>query len=261
MFKNLVRILAIGGALGIGAMPMIAQAQVGISPMVIELQESGGQAQAVINVVNNTDREFRARVYALPFTYTQDRGFEVTAENPNSLVPYLRFSPRELSVPAGVTRRVRLNVQLPANLPSGEYRTVIFTENLDRRQQTNQNGAITTITTRIGVTLFVRRGNGQPQIDLVTAQWHPAKQKIILTMHNAGAASAYPIATWKLTLAGQTLHSGQSSPTGIVPASSRTIDLTLPKLSAGTYRLSGDLAWGQGEQRISRPFSTDVVVP
>jgi hypothetical protein len=64
-----------------------ALAQVGISPMVIELQESNGQAQGAINVINNTEREFRARIYAQPFTYEKDQGFAVTAEMPAAWYP------------------------------------------------------------------------------------------------------------------------------------------------------------------------------
>jgi hypothetical protein len=237
-------------------------AQVGISPMVIELQESNGQAQGAINVINNTEREFRARIYAQPFTYEKDQGFAVTAENASSLVPYLKFSPRELSVPAGVTRRVRLNIQLPAHLPAGEYRTVIFTENLDRKTQNDRAGATTTITTRIGVTLFVRRGNGVPQIDLVTAEWDRTQQKILLTIQNVGSASAYPTVAWQLKQGERSIANGQSNPTGIIPASARTLKITpSAPLTPGTYHLKGEITWGKGENRSTRPFDVVVLVP
>ena len=64
---KLFRLAAIGAIL-----PTIwagsAQAQIGISPMIIEVQENGGQSQATINVINNTNSPFRARVYAESFT-------------------------------------------------------------------------------------------------------------------------------------------------------------------------------------------------
>jgi P pilus assembly chaperone PapD len=239
-----------------------ALAQIGISPLVIEVQESGGQAQATINVINNTNAPFRARVYAESFTYEKDKGFNTIPQNSTSLVPYLRFSPRELNVPAGVTRRVRLNVQLPPNLPSGEYRSAIFTENLNQQKRTDRKGIVTTITTRIGVTMFVRRGESSPKLTINNATWNPAKSQILLTMNNTGKASAYPEIDWTLTQAGKTIKTGKVNATGIVPNSDRTININIPqqglKLQPGNYQVSGNLTWGEQDRKIIRPFSIGV---
>ncbi len=239
-----------------------AQAQIGISPMVIETQENGGQSQATINVINNTNKPFRARVYAESFTYEKDQGFNTIPQNSESLVPYLKFSPRELNVPAGVTRRVRLNVQLPANLPAGEYRSAIFTENLEQQEQKDRKGIITTVSTRIGVTMFVRKGEHSPKISITTAEWLPEKSQILMTMNNAGKASAYPEVNWTITQAGATVKTGKVSATGIVPNSDRTVNINIPKqelkLKPGKYQLSGNLTWGAPENKTTVPFAVGV---
>ncbi len=239
-----------------------ALSQIGVSPMVIEVQESGGQSQATINVINNTNAPFRARVYAESFTYDKDKGFNTIPQNSESLVPYLKFSPRELNVPAGVTRRVRLNVQLPANLPAGEYRSAIFTENLEQQKQTDRKGVITTITTRIGVTMFVRKGENSPKITITTAEWLPEKSQILVMMNNAGKASAYPEVNWKLAQAGKTTKTGLVSATGIISNSDRTVNIDIPKqelkLKPGKYQLSGDLTWGEPDNKTTVPFAVDV---
>jgi P pilus assembly chaperone PapD len=256
------------GLAGIGAVASLfavvgtASAQIGISPLVIEVQENNGQAQATINVINNTNKPFRARVYSESFTYEKDQGFNTIPANETSLVPYLRFSPRELTVPAGVTRRIRLHVQLPPNLPEGEYRSVIFTENLDQQKRTDRKGTVTNITTRIGVTLFVRRGNQAPKLTITTAIWDPAKSRILLSMNNSGKASAYPEVNWTLTQAGKVIKTGKVNPTGIVPNSDRTMSISIPpeelKLPAGKYKLSGNLTWGEPDKKNTVPFSVDV---
>lgn len=233
-------------------------AQIGISPLIIEVQENNGQAQATINVINNTNKPFRARVSSEFFTYEREQGFNTIPPNESSLVPYLRFSPRELTVPAGVTRRIRLNAQLPPTLPAGEYRSVIFTENLDQQQRTDQKGAVTNITTRIGVTLFVRRGNHMPKITTTTAIWDSKKSRILLGMNNSGKASAYPEVNWRLAQAGKIIETGKVNPTGIIPNSDRTVSILPQKIPTGKYQLSGTLTWGQPEKKSIVPFSADV---
>jgi P pilus assembly chaperone PapD len=264
MLKQLALSLGCFSLVGIPLGASLVRAQVGISPMIIELQENGGQAQASINVINNTASAFRARVYAEPFTYDRDKGFNTIAEHPQSLVPYLKFSPRELNVPAGVTRRVRLNVQLPPSLPEGEYRTAVFTENLQQQQQTDKKGVVTTITTRIGVTLFVRKGELNPKLEITTADWNAAQNQILLTMNNAGKASAYPEVNWTLTQGGKTLKTGKVNPTGIVPSGQRAVKINIPKaeldLKSGSYQISGNLTWGDPNNPSSVPFTVGVQV-
>jgi P pilus assembly chaperone PapD len=252
--------------IGIGLLAMLtvtpAQAQIGISPMVIEIQEDNGQAQATINVVNNSNAPFRARVYSESFTYEKNTGFNTIPQNANSLLPYLKFSPRELNVPAGVTRRVRVNAQIPANLPPGEYRSVIFTENLDQEKRADGKGSVATITTRIGVTIFVRRGATAPKLSITTATWHPEKNQIWVDMNNGGNASVYPELQWRLTQGNNTIKTGRVSATGIVPSSDRIIKITIPttelKTKPGTYQLSGDLMWREQDTPKTTPFSVNV---
>src|SRR4028118_870105 len=114
-------------------------AQVSISPLVIEVEAKRGQAQGVINVGNSTNEPFRARVYAEPFTYSRDAGFQTLKKGEQAdLTPYLQFSPTELNVPPGVERRIRYIVRLPPSMQEGEYRAVVFTENL--KESINENG-------------------------------------------------------------------------------------------------------------------------
>ncbi len=258
MWKKL-GLVGISAAIAILVVDKSAQAQIGISPLVIEAQESNGQAQATINVVNHTKAPFRARVYTESFTYEKEKGFNTIPESNDSLVPYLQFSPRELVVPAGVTRKVRLNIQMPAHLPAGEYRSAIFTENLEQQKSINQQGVSTTITTRIGVTVFIRKGEISPKLSITTATWDAAKSQILLNMNNSGKASAYPEVHWTLTQAGKAIKTGKVNETGIIANSDRTVSISIPakelQLQSGKYQLSGNLIWRAKDNNNSLPFT------
>ncbi|TBR59189.1 P pilus assembly protein, chaperone PapD [Mastigocladus laminosus UU774] len=242
------------------------QAQVRISPMVIEAQANRNQAEGVINVTNITNEPFRARVYVQPFSYNRDKGFETLSSSPTDLSPYLQFSPGELVVTPGTTRRIRLIAQLPPNLPDGEYRVVVFTENLKEIKTTDQNGNSLNIRAKIGSTFYVRKGNLSPQLTVDSSSFDAAKNQIKLLVRNIGQASVLPIANWTLKQQGKVIRSGKVEATGITAQSDRNLLLNLAgqektPISSGNYELSGELIWGQAPNQTSLPFNMNIIVP
>jgi len=243
-----------------------SQAQVSLSPMKIEVKTNRGQAQGIINITNTSNETFRARVYAESFTYNRDKGFETLPSSPSDLRPYLQFSPRELVVPPGTTRRVRLNARLAPNLPNGEYRTMIFTEPLKQNSVTDANGNKTIIITRVGSAFFVRKGDVRPNLTVDSARWNAEAKKIQILVRNTGKASAYPYIKWTLKQGGTVVKTGEALDTGIVPDGDRNLILNQSKkdelaLSPGTYQLSGELLWGEDNDKSKLPFKLDLTVP
>lgn len=241
-----------------------AQAQVTISPLVIEAEANRGQAQGMINVTNNGSEPFRARVYAEPFTYSRDAGFQTLPSDAHDLTPYLQFSPRELVVPPGVTRRVRLIGRFPPNQASGEYRAVVFTENLNETISTNNSNV--SVITRIGVTVYVRQGEVSPNLTVESANWNPEQNQIQLLVRNAGQASTRPSVSWTLKQGETVVKTGNLEATGIVAQSDRNFLLNYapegqPAPAAGEYQLSGELAWGEGNNKSTVPFSINLTIP
>jgi P pilus assembly chaperone PapD len=242
-----------------------AIAQVSISPLVIEVQAKRGQAQGVINVGNNTNETFRARVYAEPFIYSRDAGFQTLEKGTDSdLTPYLQFSPTELNVPPGVERRIRFIVRLPPNLPDREYRAVVFTENL--KQNINDNGNKIAISTRIGVTIYVRHGNLSPTITVKEANWNWEQKQLQILVLNTGSASARPQGNWTLKQGEKVVKNGNFNPTGIIAKSERNFLLGYPGkdqslLATGEYQLSGELQWSEGDNQRTQSFNVKLVIP
>jgi hypothetical protein len=242
-----------------------AQAQVSISPLTVEVQANRGQANGVITVGNSSTEAFRARVYAEPFTYDPDAGFKTLESSPTDLRPYLQFSPAELVVPPGVDRRVRFAVRFPPSLPDGEYRAIIFTQNLQEITSTSGGNKIG-ITARIGVTIYVRIGDLKPNLSVESTSFNTQQKQIQLLVRNTGKASVGPKVDWILKQGDKTIKTGKVDPSWIMPESSRNLTLLSfgkdqPALAPGTYQLQGKVLWGSGDRPTTLPFTLNLSIP
>ena len=238
-----------------------AQAQVGVSPLVIETQAQRGQAQGTLTIRNPTNQPSRARIYTEAFTYDRATGFKVLSESEQDLSPYLRFSPREMTIPPNESRRVRFIAQLPPDSPEGEYRTVMFTETLIEATDSQQNSV--GIQARIGATVYVRVGDVAPELQVEEGRYNSEQQAVELLVSNAGKASARVKVDWQLSQNGETMVEGEAPPTSVIAERDRFLSLSLPEtdsLSAGTYQLTGELIWGSGNDPNTQSFDLEVNV-
>ena len=200
-------------------------------------------------------------VYAEPFTYDPETGFQILPdESPGNLAPYLQFSPRELVVPPGVTRRVRFVVRFPPSLEDREYRAVLFTESLE--ETTVSNGGVNVgVTARIGATVYVRKGEFAPELTVESARWNPTLSQPQIVVANRGGATARPSADWTLQQAGVTVARGNIPPSGVIAGSERHLVLEVAEetpLAAGVYQLTGELMW---HEESRQPFRVELTIP
>ncbi|MEM8613586.1 MAG: P pilus assembly protein, chaperone PapD [Cyanobacteria bacterium P01_H01_bin.105] len=241
-----------------------ASAQVGISPLVVEVEAERGRAQGVITVTNDSDEEFRARVYMEPFTYDQEDGFQSLETAPEDLSSYLRFSPIELEVPADESRKIRFVAQLPPSLAEGEYRGVLFTETLV--ETINEEGVRVVLKTRVGATIYVRHGDLSPELTVDRAFVDIEDNQLELLVNNTGPASSRPRVDWQLMQADTEVATGVTEPFAVLAEGSRHLPLgdfdeTFATLSPGQYQLTGDLIWAEDEEWETLPFELDVTIP
>ncbi|MFN6364522.1 MAG: hypothetical protein ACK4V0_01675 [Aphanizomenon sp.] len=248
-----------------------AKADITISPLVIETAAKQGQAQGNITVTNGDTKSFRARVYTEPFTYDLETGFKLLDSSPFDLTPYLQFSPRELEVPGTDNRRIRFIARFPPSLPDGEYRTMLFTENLEATFQEEQNsskGAIfrTAIVPRIGVAVYVRKGNISHNLTAVNARFDSKSQQLQLLVKNSGKASVITQGEWTIKKENKQIYNGRGIDTTVIAEGERylTVDYSNAakkiQLEPGEYQLSGNLGWGVN-QTNKIPFSVKFIVP
>lgn len=262
--SNLVRPLLglmLGAVTCLGA--GVAQAQVGLAPIVVQEEMNRNRAQSVLRVSNPTNQPMRIRVFAQPFTYDRDNGFTFLTASEYDLTPYLQFSPREFVVPPGEQQQVRLIALLPPDLPQSEYRAVVFTEPLTETISSSSN--TTNIQTRIGSTVYVRQDGAEADLTVVNARWNAETSQIELLVNNAGGATVRPDAQWTLKRGDETLATGKSGFTTVIAGGDRFLRLSFAEGSSrpasGTYELTGNLVWTLGSENYSEPFSTTVSIP
>lgn len=250
-------------------LPNIAQAQVGLSPLIIESKLDKGKAEGVITVTNPEKETFRARVYPELFIYDPEAGFKIIPADQSSIIPYLQFSPRELEVPANKERKVRFIIRTPPSLPDGEYRVVIFTENL-KQSDIKQGQFTTAIVARVGTVVFIRKGNVSPKLTIDSAKYNPKKQGLELIVKNTGTATGYGVINWKLKQGNQEITSGVMPKVSTSVNSQRNMILPYPTkpdqpaLKPGKYQLTGELSWKYPElsdKKNTVPFNIEVDLP
>jgi P pilus assembly chaperone PapD len=243
--------------------PAYAQAiSVAVSPMVTINQLKGAQARASFSITNKGQQPLRTRVYAQDFDYDKQKGYVKTNTHANSANPYLQFSPKELIIPPGVTRVVRVNFTIPPSRPDGEYRVAVFTEDLTERKIFNpKDQYVAVLRPRIGSVFFISKGTASPQLSAISADWNAATNKPRLLLKNQGLASAYANIDWKLQQA-NTKITGESVRGIILQAErERLTDLEIApgtKLIPGSYDLVGEIDNRDGKVI---PFSLKVIIP
>ncbi|WP_414755142.1 P pilus assembly protein, chaperone PapD [Anabaena sp. CCY 9910] len=264
MQKTVQKLLPLLTTLALSSIPFlpeIAQAQIRYSPLIIEANAQQGQARGIIEVTNGGKQPFRGRIYAEAFTYNRN-GFVPEKSNPQDLTPFLTFSPRELVIEPGQTRRIRLVSQFLPSTPTGEYRAVIFTEGLEEVQ--TQGQYTVGIKPRFGITMYVRQGNVSPNLTIQSASFNPQTKKITLLLNNKGTASIFPNTIWTLKQGTNTVATGESKDYTVIAGGERDVALDFAengkKVVAGEYELTGNLVWGDREKPQKLPFNFRIKI-
>jgi P pilus assembly chaperone PapD len=270
MVKNLftkislhkISLISLVGTLGFTSFlyPAVAQTFT-VSPMVTISESKGGQSKGSINVTNNGREPLRVRVYAESFTYDRKKGFLFTSADGDSAVPYVQFSPREMEIPPGVTRSIRVGVTLPPSAQNKEYRTAIFVENLQEKESVAGSNVVS-IKARVASIFFIGKGIGSNNIKISTAVWDVASKKVSLLIDNQGNRSAFPEISWRIEKSGQEISKdairgvvvqAQNSREVLLQTAGKPLDLT-----SGEYKISGTIVT-KGQNSSS--FNIVFVVP
>lgn len=260
---NIISTLSLAGLSGVCHSSVQAQnISITVSPMVTITKLTNAQARASFSVTNTSRIPIRTRIYAQDFDYDKDQGFTRTNKDSNSATPYLQFSPKELVIPPGVTRDVRINITIPPSKLDGEYRVAVFTEDLTERKITDtKQKYITIIRPQIASVFFISKGAMTPQLSAVSVSWNSETNKFRLVLKNQGQASAYPKVEWKLKQGNQEIASHMLQGIVLQAGRERAIDLKIApetKLTQGNYTLVGDIDNKDGK---TIPFSLNVTVP
>ncbi len=241
----------------IGLLPIPALAQFSLSPMTYQTVAERGMAGGFIQLTNEGSEVEQITLGTGAFTYAED-GYRELASSPQDLSPYIIFSPKELKIPPGQSRRVRWNARFLPSTPSGEYRCMIFAQGAPLA---GQEGVRVGVIPRIGAAVYVSLGEleADPQVRLAEYR----AQRVDLQVQNDGRATVRPRIDWTLEHADTEIDAGSSPAQTVIAEGRRTLHIVseaIQHLQPGTYRLHGVLRWGEMDDRRT-PFDLDFSVP
>jgi len=107
-----------------------AWAGLSISPAFLEVNMSKGTPSGQFQISNTGDEVERYRVKMVYFTFSSDGGFRELPDDEHSLVPWLKFNPKEFAIPPKSRQAVRFFIPNHGKLKGGEYRAAMELESL-----------------------------------------------------------------------------------------------------------------------------------
>lgn len=245
--------------------PQIALADLSVAPTYMQLEAEKVQTTGFLVVGNTSDNPIRVRASITSFTYDENGNF-IRQETGNKwdLSSYVRFSPKEVTIPPKSNRRIRFAALMPPSLPDGEYRVAIFVETLSA-QNVNQEENVYRVNflTRIGSAIYVKKGNLEPDLKVKQVFFNQEKKELRLTVANQGTATAKTLINWQLSQNNQEIIKGTGGASFLpektvnallTPESKKALDL-----KPGTYQLTGELIWVDDSQK-KQSFTVNLEV-
>lgn len=107
-----------------------AWAGLSISPAFLEMNLGKGTPSGQFQITNTGDEVERYRVKMVFFTFSADGGFRELPDDEHSLVPLLKFNPKEFAIPPKSRQAVRFFIPNVGKLKDGEYWAAMELESL-----------------------------------------------------------------------------------------------------------------------------------
>jgi len=222
-------------------------------------------------VTNNASQPVRIRIYAQFVRFDEGSRIRTEEGHPHDLGRWLVLNPRRMSLQGQERRVVRFSVRPPATIEPGEYRTVVFFEELPgpptrtkpRAPQNQQGiGLELNLLTRLGVSLYGMKGERRAAVELGEAQAGIEGQKLVLTglLRNTGNIHVPLRLEGELVTDAQETVETVSTPFIIQRDGTRRFTLSWEKPPPGLYhiRFTGT---APDIQVIERTYPVDVPQP
>ncbi len=186
-------------------MPLPTHAAVGdlmVSPTRVVF--SGRDRTATVNLVNRGSEAATYRVSIIHQRMDVEGNYtEITEpiEGERFLEPYLRYSPRQITLEPGSAQTVRIMVRKPADLEEGEYRSHMLFRALppaDLGQNieptdTPENGLSVRLIPIFGVSipLILEQGELSRTASISNLRWNPDQQELSMHLAREGNATVH----------------------------------------------------------------------
>lgn len=142
------------------------QSTLRVSPVIINVNLSPGKTYTYDITVSNMSHSPLPATITFDNFDTDETGKEITFPDKvdNSILSWVSAEPKNLLIPAGERRTVKLTIQLPRQIPLGGYYGVMFVEPVF-----NQASQSSLVNAKVGVLMLANVGvtDKNPSIDLV----------------------------------------------------------------------------------------------
>lgn len=175
------------------SLPNMAQAAYSVDPLRVEVNLNKPTSVAVVKVQNNGSESIRLKAYMEDWTLNETGDILIGEENTSgSLKSWVRFNPKEFEIPANQTQILRLALTPTMDVATGEYRGLLFFEDLKTQNTRLENdkglGASVEVKQRLGIAVYAYKGSLKPSITLgqLTSAATPAGINTAITVENTG---------------------------------------------------------------------------
>lgn len=154
-----------------------AYASVTVSPTRIEINANkikNNYVTAAVEVKGDNSGPVRFRAYPGYFKISDKSEMVMLESNgdPHDVSDKIRFVPSEFTVAPGKAQKLRVNIANIKSLPDGESRAILYLEDVNVKEMNVPNtsgiGAQLLLKTRVGVPVYIDKGNFKKKADVET---------------------------------------------------------------------------------------------
>lgn len=201
---NLLHLLPLALVLGWhGA--ALAEARLMVSPTRVVFE--GNMRTTEVTLINSGDSTGTFRISFERKRMTAEGGYVDVPENEEGMFadPYIRFSPRQVTLPPGKSQTVRLMLRKPGDLAQGEYRSHMLFQSIPDAAATSiesqvkeeKDGVTVRLIPILGISIpvIVRQGKLEAEVTLAQLAYQPAAGQdpaaLAMQFERTGSKSVY----------------------------------------------------------------------
>jgi P pilus assembly chaperone PapD len=259
--RKSVRILLVAAA-AVAVLLVLAgrgHAGLAVSPAYVDVRLDKANPAGTFVLRNTGDTEERYRINSVHWVTSPNGGFALMPPTQDTLSAWVKFNPKEITLPPKSHRTVRFVIVPRGKLREGEYWAGMELEslNVNTSRMTNDKGSTFEVkaVTSILVPIFGANGKvfhaAEPNgVEIMT---RPEGRSLALKIRNSGTGHLTLRGTYSVTdAAGKVVQEGPFAGGYILPDTETMAVVPLgPEIPAGTYTVHVDYQPPQIEQGIA----------
>lgn len=227
-------------------MPASASAIVTISPAFVEIPLDKGRPAGQFVISNTSEETERYRINATHFTFGDTGNLEMIPPDNNSLATWIKFNPKEITLPPKSNVRVRFTIVPKEKLDEREYWSAMELESLKTNTSSSKDVDGRTMTlevvSAVVVPIFATNGKMRHVCKILDTTLKPGDTSSLLETRivNAGTAHLVLSGTYRIfDASGNLVDEGKLGGDYVLAGASRVFTQTLQKkISPGEYLVS-----------------------